>query len=109
MHVGYPTPFTPGWNAPPPVPAPDPGPRPPPSPLPMPPQQPVPMPFPPPGPPQLFTIFASGSPSLHSDGFGIFSSGASISVGSAASFGLGFFIVGDGGVNCVMRNFGARP
>src|SRR5712691_9698944 len=106
MHCGVPTPFMPARNTPPPVPPPDPGPRPPPEPLPTPPLSPVPMPPPLPGPFDQLTTLASGSPKFTSAGFTTFSSGGPSSEGSIASFGFGFLIVAEGGVNCVQLNFG---
>src|SRR5712692_5971435 len=109
MQAGWPTPFTPARNIPPPVPPPSPGPRPPPEPLPMPPPWPVPMPPPPPGPPEKLTEAASGSPMLLSAGLLTFKSGGPRSEGSIGSLGFGFLIVATGGVYCVHWNFGARP
>src|SRR5215469_17042673 len=109
MQAGWPTPFTPARNAPPPVPPPSPGPRPPPVPLPMPPPSPVPMPPPPPVPFDMFNEAASGSPIFDNGEFGTFKSGGPSSVGSIASFGFGFLITAVGAANCVIENFGARP
>src|ERR1700674_495523 len=104
-----PTPLTPARNAPTPVPPPSPGPRPPPEPLPIPPDSPVPIPPPPPGPPEKFTVAASGSPIFVSGGLATRKSGGPRSDGSIANFGFGFLSVASGGVNCVHLNFGARP
>src|SRR6516162_7657013 len=109
MQLGRPTPFTPAWNAPPPVPPPSPGPRPPPLPLPIPPPSPVPIPPPPPGPFDMVTVAASGSPKFCNGGFATFNSGGPRSVGSMGSLGSGFLITAVGGVNCVMLKRGARP
>src|SRR5580704_7611176 len=109
MHSGTPTPFTPARNTPPPVPPPSPGPKPPPVPLPIPPPSPEPIPPPPPGPFDIFTVDASGSPKLFKLLFATFKSGGPSRLGSIGSFGFGFLIVAEGGVNCVIANFGARP
>src|SRR5215467_10774338 len=109
MHAGWPTPFTPARNSPPPVPPPEPGPSPPPEPLPTPPPVPVPIPPPPPSPFDMFTEAARGSPRLLRAGLLTFRSGGPSSEGSIASLGFVFLIVTVGGMNCVHWNFGALP